>query len=139
MKYSEFPVSAIELRMKPNLKDAAKRMSDTVNLYLTTHGWEAIKHCFIAFRLSDGTTDGAIYDNRKDAVRHQRDEFQCYYFSFRDCHAHTTPREMAIIMQFAREAHDAGFRLPDPDHASGGFETLMTAARYDDIKTRLGL
>lgn len=60
--------------------DAAKRISDTVNLHLvaTTDPMENVgKWC--VFALVDGKTDGVAYDSKDDALRHTRhSKDHCY-------------------------------------------------------------
>lgn len=121
-----------------DLLDAGKRASDFVNNYLTLQEpWE-IRNCFLAFKLADGSTDGVLYDTKRDAARHQKgNEQQYYYFCFRNCLGGTNPREMAIVLKFARDAYrNPKFRLVDPDDQFGGKQVLMTSARYDaDYRT----
>jgi hypothetical protein len=116
------------------LADAGKRASDAANLHLTLNGYAAIQNKWIAFKLIDGTSDGVLYDSKRDAVRHQFDERLCAFFAFKNCAGGTTPREMAIFLTFCRDAYDAGFRLPDPDSQTGGPDVLMTAAQGDYYK-----
>lgn len=93
--------------------DAARRLSDAVSLHLTVSGFAAAGK-YIAARLSDGATDGVLYDTKADAVRHQLHETQCAYVC-------VPPdgmgyREAEIYLAFNRKLYDAGFRMPDPDH-----------------------
>lgn len=60
--------------------DAAKRVSDTVNLHLVAQ--TDIKDAtgkWVAFLLCDGTSDGNLYDEKDDAIRHQSDPKACCY------------------------------------------------------------
>jgi hypothetical protein len=113
--------------------DAAKRASDRINLHLTFTPWDELKHKWIAVRLTDGDSDGVLYDNKRDAVRHQLNEFQCAYISFRNLAGGASPKDMALFLQFCRDAYDAGFRLPDPDDVNGGMDVLPTTARMDSL------
>jgi hypothetical protein len=137
--YSVRPIQPIETRISPESRDAAKRATDAINLHLLAQGWDAIKECWIAFKLEDGSSDGTLYDSKQDAARHQSFEQQYYYFSYRDCQVMVTERDIAIVMQFAREAYHAGLRFVDPDDKTGGPAALMTAARYDYLRAKLGL
>lgn len=68
---------------------------------------------WIAARLSDGGTDGVIYDARADAVRHQLHETQCAYirvFPISDM----TAAEATAILRVNRDAYNAGYRMVDP-------------------------
>lgn len=117
--------------------DAAKRASDIINSYRTFTPWDELKNKWLAIRLSDGGTDGNIYDNKRDAVRCQLDEFLCAYVCFINLQGGSTPAEMEIFLKFNRDAYDAGFRLPDPDHQFGGREVLMTTPLHDHYKNWL--
>jgi hypothetical protein len=88
------------------LKEAGKRMAGTLNLHLAA----GVTRGFAAFRLTDGTSDGTVYDCRADAIRHQLHETLCWYESLR-------PRsfgadECALTLAYARAAYDAGWRNP---------------------------
>ena len=111
--------------------DAAKRASDIVNSYRLFVPWDELRTKWLAIRLSDGGYDGTLYDSKRDAVRHQLDEFLCAYVCFKNLVGGSTPREMELFLKFNRDAYDAGFRLPDPDSQFGGREVLMTTALRD--------
>jgi hypothetical protein len=109
--------------------DAAKRVSDTYRLHSVALGNDAIGKWF-AVALHDGTSDGVLYDNRRDAVRHQHHNEQWYAFV---CIA---PGDMPIcdaeaFIDTARKLYDAGFRMTDPDHRSGGRELVRRATIED--------
>jgi hypothetical protein len=81
---------------------------------------------WVAVRLSDGGSDGSLYPSKREAVRHQSNEFNHAYFSYRGApNGFASVKEAAIWLEFHRQAYDAGFRLPDPDAASGGPELIM--------------
>ena len=117
----------------PAYSDAAKRASDIINSHRAFIPWDELSHKWLAIRLSDGGFDGNLYDSKRDAVRHQLDEFLCAYVCFRNLVGGSTPKEMELFLKFNREAYDAGFRLPDPDSASGGPDVLMTTAMHDAL------
>lgn len=114
-----------------SLFDAAKRASDIVNSYRVFHEWDDLKTKWVAIRLSDGGHDGVLYDSKRDAVKHQMNEQQCAYVSFMNLAGGASAKEMAIFLQFNRDAYDRGFRLTDPDNQFGGQEVLMTSAQRD--------
>lgn len=104
--------------------DSARRMADAINLHWSVNHWACIGR-WVAFRLSDGGSDGVLYDSKRDAVRHQFHEYQCAYVRIiRDqmsvCEAHT-------FLEVSRRAYDAGFRLTDPDAKTGGRDLLLSA------------
>ncbi len=121
-----------EMRFAPEfIPDYAKRMSDIVNGYLAfIKPWE-IRTKWIAFRLSDGGSDGTLYDTKRDAIRHQSDEFLCAYFCYLNCMGGVTPREAMKFMDYTRAAYNAGMRLPDPDDVNGGPDHFMSVAQHD--------
>jgi hypothetical protein len=95
--------------LTPDLVDAAKRCSDIVNLHVAAgfgnRGWCAI-------RLSDGGSDGVVYDTRADAVDHQFHESQCAYIKIP--HDGMPLIHAASFLRFTRAAYDAGMRVSDP-------------------------
>lgn len=123
----------IELVVAPEfIPDYAKRMSDIVNGFLAfVQPWELRTKC-LAIRLVDGGSDGALYDNKRDAVRHQLDEYLCAYFFYRNCMGGITPREAMKFMDYTRAAYDAGMRLPDPDDVNGGPDHFMSVSQHDN-------
>jgi hypothetical protein len=66
----------------------------------------------MAFRLSDGTTDGTVYDSIKDAKRFT-DEHRYCYFAFLNVLGGANPYECAIVLSFYRMAHEAGLGQKD--------------------------
>lgn len=123
-------------RVDADLLDAGKRASDAINLHRLVKPWDDIKHTWMAFRLSDGSSDGVLYDNRLDAVRHQVDERLCAYVAMKSLQMGASPKDMAIYLQFHRDAYNAGMRLTDPDQKDGGMDVLPTARRIDWLTNR---
>lgn len=119
-----------------HLLDCGKRASEIINTYVVGMNWDDIKNSFIAIRISDGGSDGVLYDSMRDAAQHQLHEQSCYYFCFRNAMGGVNPRDMAILIKFARDAYYRGFRLIDPDDALGGKQVIMTAPRMDSIVGR---
>lgn len=116
------------------VSDAAKRCADIVNGYISFVPWDELKHKFIAIRLSDGGSDGTLYDSKRDAVRHQSDEKLCAYIAFRNLAGGMNPIEAERYLKWNRDAYDAGMRLPDPDHQSGGPDPFPTVDQYDSLR-----
>lgn len=125
-------------RITPELLEAAKRASDLANSYLTWYPPFDIRNKWLAFKLEDGTSDGVLYDTKREAVRHQHGNEQWYaFFPFRNCLGGTNAREMAIFLLWNRDAYNNGMRMPDPDDVHGGRDVLMTAARGDQYRQAL--
>lgn len=115
--------------------DDAKRCADNVNLHYQAIGWDAVGK-WVAIRLSDGSSDRVLYDTKRDAVRHQSDEFLC-------CYMKIIPHAMEIceaetFMEFNRKAYDAGFRMADPDDRHGG-KQLVRQIRNENIANQIRL
>lgn len=91
--------------------DAAHRLSDAVTLALLADRADNVGR-YLAARLSDGGTDGVLYDTRADAVRHQLHEHQCVYVLITP--DGMTPRDAEIVLTFWRLAYDKGFRGVTP-------------------------
>lgn len=111
------------------VSDAAKRMSDIINGVITFSKDMAIKNCVMAIRLSDGGSDGVVYDNKEDAIRHQLHEHQCAYFYFRNAMGGTTPRDCQLFLNMYREAYDNGMRLSEPQAPV----MIVPTAYYDKL------
>lgn len=89
--------------------DAGRSCAEAVNLALLLGGMGR----WIAVRLSDGKSDGNIYDTKWDAIRHQLHEFQCAYIKI-------PPGGMDIdhgarYLEVNRKLYDKGMRIADPD------------------------
>lgn len=116
--------------------DAARRCADIINQFVSTMSWDEVKHKWVAIRLSDGGFDGTLYDSKRDAVRHQTDEFKCAYIAFRNLPMGATAKEAEIFLDYNRRAYDAGFRLPDPDHVTGGPDLFLPTEQYDNLRAQ---
>lgn len=115
--------------------DAAKRTADTYNLHQAAIGADAIGQWF-AVALSDGDSDGELYETKRDAVRHQRHNEQRYAF-VRIVPSSMSTCEASSFLATNRAAHDAGMRLADPDHRAGGRE-LIPRLTVEDERARVG-
>lgn len=92
--------------------DAARRCSDVINTHVAVHKFGAFGK-WAAIRLSDGGSDGVMYDTKADAVRHQLHETQCAYV--RIPLDGMSAREAEIYLEFNRKLYDAGMRMSDPE------------------------
>ena len=109
--------------------DAAKRISDTYRLHRTAQGAAAIGR-FFAAALADGSTDGQLYDGKRDAVRHQHHNEQRYIFLAIGPHD-LSPCEAEELLHIQRMFYDRGIRWADPDHARGGREVVQRVTVED--------
>ena len=94
--------------------DAARRMADEINLHVAALG-EAASRKWVAIRLSDGGSDGVLYDTRPDAITHQLHERLCCYVRLPPFGQMMTVSEAESFLTFNRSIYDAGYRLQDPD------------------------
>jgi hypothetical protein len=92
--------------------DAARRASDMVTMHMLADREHAVGK-WVALRLSDGGSDGTLYNYRADAVRHQLHESLCCYLKIPP--DGLTPRSAEIFLKFNRSAYDTGLRMTDPD------------------------
>jgi hypothetical protein len=91
--------------------DAAKRCSDAVNLHILADSLGAIGK-WVAIRLSDGGSDGVLYDTKSDAVRSQLHERQCAYVCVTP--DGMSPRAAESYLKTVRRLYDEGVTLSDP-------------------------
>lgn len=126
------PLIPYSKNINGELYDAGKRAADAINKAIAKQGWWEIRHRWIAIRLSDGDSDGVIYDTKQDAIRGQHNnEFTCAYLRFGNLSGGATARECAIMIKFHRDMYKAGFRMPDRDSRFGGPEAVMSTQRHD--------
>jgi len=93
--------------------DAAKRCADIVTATAIIEN-EAKNYGerWVAIRLSDGGSDGAVYPTRQSAIDHQSDEFLCAYILVPP--TGMSAKEAEIFLAYNRKLYDAGWRMPDP-------------------------
>lgn len=118
--------------------DDAKRFADIVNGYIAFVQPEELRTKWIAVRLSDGGHDGTLYDSKRDAVRHQLDEFLCCYFSFRNTMNGISARDAHYYLEYNRKLYAGGARMPDPDAMNGGPDPFLSVGLYDEMVGRRG-
>lgn len=92
------------------VSDDGKRLSEAVRKAIAAGGRER----WIAARLSDGGTDGNVYDTRRDAVRHQLHEDQCCYVLVPPG-GDMPPHEATAYLKFHRLRQEAGISMVDPE------------------------
>lgn len=115
------------------ITDAARRMSDIVNAMITFHGPFEIASKFMSFRLTDGTSDGALYDTKREAVRHVSNEKYFAFFCFRSAMGGMSPKDAQIFLDVHRHAYDNGGHLADPDDMRGGRDMIVSTRGYDTM------
>jgi hypothetical protein len=118
---------------RENIPDYAKRAADIINSYFAYVQWWDLKDKWLAIRLSDGGSDGVLYENKRDAVRHQLDEYLCAYVCFRNLMGGITPLEAKRYMDYSRMLYDGGARLPDPDDINGGPTPFFSVSQHDEL------
>lgn len=85
--------------------DEARRMSDVITTHLLADRSGNIGR-WVAIRLSDGGSDGTVYDDVAAAADAQLHYKQCAYI--RISGAGMTPREAAVVLAYHRRVYDAG-------------------------------
>lgn len=119
----------------PVYSDAAKRLANAINLHIHAQGDQAF-YRIIAFRLDDGSSDGALYDNRDDAIRHTRSKPGVWAYAQVDPTG-SNPREAEAALRWARFTYfDLGARIdsgsdPEPIRPNqlADFRRLVGSAR----------
>lgn len=120
--------------------DAAKRIADTHNLHRTAGtglGLENVGRVF-ACALGDGSSDGVLYDNIKDAIRHQKHNAKWYAY-FRVMRDAMTECQAASMLRLHRDADDAGLKFVDRDDPSFGAEIIERLTVEDHYRMRQAL
>lgn len=116
--------------------DRAKRLSGIVNSMVIIHPLEVVVRSWIAVRLSDGGTDGVLYDSRVDAVKHQQYENQCAYLSLRAAVSGMDEQEAYVYLKFHEHAYDAGYRFTNPEAPNGGMD-MQIPLTYEDVRSQI--
>lgn len=102
--------------------DAAKRVADQYALHRIGDPENSIGK-FFAVRLSDGSSDGVLYDTRRDAVRHQHHD-EMFYAFVQIGPWPMTAAEADVFLNVHRRMYLKGIRFADPDHRAGGLEII---------------
>lgn len=106
--------------------DAARRCADIITLHLLADKEDNVGR-WVAIRLSDGGSDGKVYDSRAEAVKWQLHEHQCAYVCILP--DGMNPRQAEIFLKFNRQLYDNGARMPDPDREIAMPENIEEVAR----------
>jgi len=117
-----------DVAFRVRYSDAAKRCSEIITAHALIEN-EAKNYAerWVAIRLSDGGSDGAVYPTRQQAIDHQSDEFLCCYVLVPL--TGMNEREAELFMAYNRRLYDAGYRMPDPQSippvTNEGFRSQM--------------
>lgn len=115
--------------------DAAKRVSDTYNLHLEagkSFGNSNVGKV-IALALSDGRSDGTVYDSMYDAVRHQHHNEDYYAFA-KINPSSMSPCDAESFLKMERLRYDAQMKLADRDHKKGGYALIPRLNAEDQAR-----
>lgn len=95
-------------RYSLSVEDAAKRVSDGMNLFAATGDFDTLFRSFVAFKLEDGSTDYVLYDSREDAIRVTRNGPPVMVLSTREAPGGMPVKEALAVLTYHRALHDAG-------------------------------
>lgn len=98
--------------LNEDLREAGKRIADQLNARITFGDPFELRHCVMAFRLQDGTTDGTVYESIADAKRFT-DQARYCYFAFLNVLGGANPEECALVLSFYRHGRNAGLGQKD--------------------------
>lgn len=114
--------------------DAAKRIRDEYALHRLADPIGNLGRWF-AVALNDGTSDHVLYDTRRDAVTHQH-HHEMWYAYIQLVPSTMTWCQAEAFLKGVRSMYNAGFRLTDPDHRSGG-RSVITRTTTEDQRSLL--
>lgn len=109
--------------------DAARRMSDLVNLMITCKSWDELQNGYMAFRLDNGSSDGVLYDSKQTAAKFTDDKRHAY-FCFRQAMGGANARDCQIFLDLNRYAADNGVPMAEP-YAKKQSNLILSTAGYD--------
>jgi hypothetical protein len=115
------------------ISDAAKRMANIINSYVTFVPLWELRTKWVAIKLQDGSSDGNLYDSREDAIRHQLDERFCAYVCMQSMLTGAKELDCAIYLEMHRQAYDSGMRLHEPEAP----QIIMPTGLYDRMTGRV--
>jgi hypothetical protein len=108
-------------------------MADQINAVITFYGSWELRTKWMSFRLQDGTGDGALYDTKRDAVRHVSNENYYAFFCFRSAMGGVNAFDMQLFLDMHRHAYEGGNRLADPDDMTGGRDLIMSIKGHEQL------
>jgi hypothetical protein len=96
------------------ITDDARRMADAVGTACVFYP-EAVRHNgWLAFALSDGSTDHTIYPSKTDAIAHMSNEFLYAYLNLRKCIGGMPVKDAQLWLDLHRHIYDQGGRMTNP-------------------------
>lgn len=115
--------------------DAARRIADTYMLHRVAGQGLGLDNVnkVIACRLDDGTSDGVLYDSKRDAALHQHHN-EKYFAYLRIGREGMTVCEAASLLKIHRDAFGAGLNFTDPDDGMFGAEVIPRLAAEDNAR-----
>jgi len=100
--------------------DFAKRAYDIMNMHVIGKG-DQVWGKWVAFRLSDGGSDNALYDTREQAISHQLHPLQSCYLVIPPTGFSLT--EIRDFLVLSRKLYSKGARIPSHgDYRARGFK-----------------
>jgi hypothetical protein len=118
-------------KLNLELEEAGKRIADQINARVRFNDPVAIRHCWMAFALSDGTSRGELFESLAEAKKYT-DETRTAYFAMIGVMGGITPFDAAVYLGFCREARDANLMHADPNRVA-----VMTNRQSDIMRGRL--
>lgn len=115
------------------VEDSGRRMSDTVNLIISSNPWDVIVHSWVAISLETGGYDGTLYDSRGAAIAHQSDARYWFYLCLRNAQGGITPVDAQLLINSQRAIYEAGGRMVEPEAPS----LIPTINAYDRFNNKI--
>jgi hypothetical protein len=109
------------------ISDEAKRVASE----MTMHAVNGNAGCWASFKLSDGTSDHEAYPDRILAVKVNKWDRDNYMY-LEITPDGMQPKQAQALLEYYREFHDAGWRLPSPDF---DYDPTMPMFDWDKKKT----
>lgn len=109
--------------------DPAKRISDHYAVHRLADPIGSIGHWF-GVALADGTSDGTLYDSRRDCVIHQKHN-ESYYAYIQIIPGYMNECQAESFLSAQRKLFEADIRLTDRDHHAGGI-SLIPRVTFED-------
>jgi hypothetical protein len=111
--------------METAYTDAARRMADAVNIHIAVQGFAASGK-WVACKLADGASDGALYDTKMQAMTHQTMDEKYYAYVMIPPTGMTYGQAERYLM-FVRQCYDNGFKVRESD----GDRTALLPSRNE--------